>query len=107
MSSSAAESNEPSERKVLYSALGWIGVIFIFVLIVAIAYLPNRSVDVYEQLAEERLQLRDEVQAEQTRLVDSYEWINQNDGVVRLPVERAMRLTVQELRAEAQDGSAE
>lgn len=100
MNSAAPETKEPSDRKVLYSAIGWIGGIFIFALIVAVAYLPNQSVDVYQQNADERLQLRSEVDAEQTRLVGSYEWINEGEGVVRLPVERAMRLTVEELRQE-------
>ncbi len=91
---------EPSDRKVLFSALGWIGVIFIFVLILAVAYLPNRAVDAEEINAGERLQLREEVEAEQDRLVAGYEWINRDEGEVRLPVERAMRLTVEELRSE-------
>lgn len=102
MNSAPPETQEPSDRKVLYSAIGWIGGIFIFALIVAVAYLPNQSVDVYQQDADERLQLRSEVDSEQTRLVGAYEWVNEGDGVVRLPVERAMRLTVEELRQQRQ-----
>ena len=55
-----------------------------------------------------RYEIRNEVRAEQARLVNSYEWVNQAEGVVRIPVERAMRLSVEELRAEQQstgDGS--
>ena len=100
MSNQAPSETEPSDRKVLFSAFGWIGVIFIFALILAVAYLPNRAVDAEEINAGERLQLREEVEAEQDRLVASYEWVNQEEGTVRLPVERAMRLTVEELRAE-------
>jgi len=90
---------EPSDRKVLLSALGWLGVIFCFFLVVAVAYLPNRAVSQEAKNAAIRYQIRNEVHGEQARLLDSYEWVNQAEGVVRLPVERAMRITVEELRA--------
>ena len=93
---------EPSDSKVLFSALGWIGVIFVFILIVAIAYLPKQAMTEESRAAEDRIQIRDEVLSEQTRLVGAYEWINQPEGVVRIPVERAIELTVDELRKEQQ-----
>jgi hypothetical protein len=98
MSNPSQHEAEPSDRKVLFSALGWIGVIFCFFLVVAVAYLPNRAVSQYERDAEERYTLRNEIRGEQARLVDSYEWVDQAAGVVRIPVERAMRLTVEDLR---------
>lgn len=94
--------SEPSDRKVLLSALGWIGVIFCFFLVVAVAYLPNRAVSQEEKNAVIRYEIRNVVRGEQARLVSSYEWINQGEGVVRIPVERAMKLAVEELRAEQQ-----
>lgn len=97
--------SEPSDRKILLSALGWIGVIFCFFLVVAVAYLPNRAVDNEEKLAEERLQIRNQVRGEQARLVDAYEWVDQEQGIVRIPIDRAMKLAVEELRAEQQDAS--
>jgi len=90
---------EPSDRKVLFSAIGWIGVIFCFILVLAVAYLPNRAPSQYEADAEARYEIRNVVRGEQASLVDAYEWVNKNEGVVRIPVERAMRLTVEELRS--------
>jgi len=90
---------EPSDRTVLFSALGWIGVILVFLLVVAVAYLPNQAVPQEEKNAEIRLQIRNEVQVEQARLLNSYEWVNQAEGVVRIPVERAIEISVEELRA--------
>ena len=92
-------SPEPSDSKALFSALGWIGAFLIFVLIVAIAYLPNRASSAYEKNKEERMTILNTVKAEQANLVSSYGWTNQAEGVVRIPVERAMRLTVEELKA--------
>ena len=97
--------SEPSDNKVLLSALGWVGVLCVFIFIVAVAYLPNRSVSSVEKNAEERFEIRDTVRGEQSRLVGAYEWVNQEEGIVRIPVDRAMRLTVDELRAE-QDAAA-
>ena len=96
--SNAPLDKEPSDSTVLVSALGWIGVCLVFLVIVAVAYLPNRAKSQEEINAAIRYQIRNEVRGEQARLVSSYEWVNQPEGVVRIPVERAMRLTVEELR---------
>jgi hypothetical protein len=96
---------EPSDKKVLVSALGWIGAIFIFFLVVAVAYLPNRAVDSYQIDADARYEIRNTIRGEQSTLVNGYQWVNQEEGVVRIPIERAMRITVEELRA-ANAGSA-
>lgn len=99
MSNPTYSTSEPSDKKVFFSALGWIGVIFIFFLVVAVAYLPNRSVSLEEAAAAERLTIRNQVRGEQNQLVTSYEWVDREKGVVRIPVERAMKLTVAELKA--------
>lgn len=99
MSNSTHSTSEPSDKKVFLSALGWIGVIFIFFLVVAVAYLPNRSVSLEEVAAAERMTIRNQVRGEQKQLVTSYEWVDREKGVIRIPVERAMELTVAELKA--------
>jgi len=96
----ASLSPEPSDRKVLISALGWLGVLGVFALIVAITYLPKRGTPVSQIDVDARFKIRDTVRAEQKRLVGAYEWVNQAEGVVRIPVERAMDLVLRDLRAE-------
>ncbi len=96
---------EPSDKTVLFSAIGFIGVFLVFAFIVAVAYVPNRSVSQEALNVEARMKIRNEVRNEQTRLVNAYEWVNQNEGVVRIPVERAMELAVQELRAKQQNSA--
>ncbi|MFO7724111.1 MAG: hypothetical protein R6V45_01065, partial [Oceanipulchritudo sp.] len=66
---------------------------------------PQDKKPVVEEDAEDRYEIRNEVRGEQASLVDAYEWVNQDEGVVRIPVERAMRLTVEELRAEGSSRS--
>jgi hypothetical protein len=97
MSSSYLE-NEPSDNTVLISALGWIGVFLIFLLIVVVAYLPNQAASQEEQNVEARTAIRNKVRADQALLLDGYQWVNQAEGVVRIPVDRAMEIAVEELR---------
>jgi flagellar basal body-associated protein FliL len=98
---------EPSDNKALFSALGWLGVMFMFILIVAVAYLGKRPTSVDAKQAEQRHAIRAESEALQTRLVNSYDWINRDNGVVRIPVERAMELTLRDLRTVTPEGGAE
>jgi hypothetical protein len=97
MSSSYLE-NEPYDNTVLISALGWIGVFLIFLLIVVVAYLPNQAASQEEQNVEARTAIRNKVRADQALLLDGYQWVNQAEGVVRIPVDRAMEIAVEELR---------
>lgn len=104
MSSQSSENlPDPSDRSALYSALGWLGAFALFVLIVFIAYIPNRAVDAREHEARLRHEIRADVDARQQRLATNYDWINRDAGVVRLPIDRAMELTVRELRAKASE----
>ncbi|MCC5834405.1 MAG: hypothetical protein JJU20_06705 [Opitutales bacterium] len=92
---------EPSDRKILFSALGWLGVFFLFALIVVIAYLPNRAASQYEVDKEARFEIKRNLDARQERLATTYDWVSQSNGVVRVPIERAMELTVRELRGQS------
>jgi len=91
---------EPSDNKALFSALGWLGALGIFVLIVFLAYLPNMAPDPEEVNAPIRQEIRAETEATQNRLATSYSWENQANEVVRIPLDAAMALTLEELRAE-------
>ncbi len=91
---------EPSDNTTLVSALGWIGVFLIFVLLVALTYLRDTGTDQEALNVVERYRIRNEVEATQAKLVGEYQWVNQPEGVIRVPVERAMEITVEELKAE-------
>lgn len=101
MSNPSTQSAEPSDRKVLYSAFAWVGVLFLFALIVVIAYLPNSKGETSTTQADEiRLKIKEETYARQQRLMTSYEWVNEAEGIVRIPVERAKGLVLAEIQAE-------
>lgn len=92
---------EPSDNRALLSALAWIGVILLFVLIVWIAYLPTRPQPLDQALIEQRKKTLADVRAKQFKLVNSYEIIDAQNKIVRIPVERAMELTIQRLNTKS------
>src|SRR5579859_1377638 len=87
------------------------GCFALFFFILYLAYLPQRKktaeADLAQVPADERWQYSPEGRAshladlhahENTELT-TYGWIDQKAGVVRLPIDRAMELTVQDLQA--------
>jgi hypothetical protein len=90
----------PSGRQVMLSALGFIGAFLLFVLILYVSYVPDRSPTVDHSYREARKAGIEEVRIRQLDLISTYGWIDREMGVVRVPVDRAMELVVNELGAE-------
>lgn len=91
---------EPSDNTTLVSALGWVGVFLVFVLVVALTYLRDPAASQEARNIVDRMKIRNDVRAEQAKLVNDYQWVNEPEGVIRVPVARAMEITVEELKAE-------
>src|SRR6266513_644834 len=79
----------------------WIGVVLLFVLFGAIAVAvigPAPRGDSYEKMrAETRAKKLKDARDEDTKALTGYTWVDKNKGTVRLPIERAMELTVADL----------
>ncbi|HEY9153702.1 MAG TPA: hypothetical protein VIM69_01140 [Opitutaceae bacterium] len=78
-----------------------IGGFALFALIVALAYLPQRPEPIAQGALTpaERYQRLADMRAKEAKQINSYGWVDQQKGVVQLPIERAMELTIQELNA--------
>lgn len=82
------------------AVVGILGAILLFVIIVGLQALFYRMEEselerkVYDQPYQELQQL----DADQLELLNSYGWVNEAEGVVRIPIERAMDV----IAAEAQ-----
>ena len=85
---------EVSKSNFLFTFLGSLGAILIFVLIIFIAYLPNRPAPVDAQIAAKRQATADEARAAGKSKLKGYEVLNAETGTVRIPIEDAMALTV-------------
>src|SRR5713226_8012816 len=79
----------------------WLGVVLLFVLfgVIVLAVIgPAPRGDTYEQ---KRAKAREEklkaARDEETKTLTTYGWIDKNKGVARIPITRAMELSVAEL----------
>lgn len=102
---------KPSPVSFWFSAVIIVGCFLIFAFVLYVAYIPSRPREIgpaANLTAQQRQELNLLSPAErQARLVElrnrearaaaSYEWVDREKGIVRLPLERAMELTVQEL----------
>jgi hypothetical protein len=79
----------------------WFGIVLLFVLfgVIALAIIgpsPRRS-DYEETRAKKRVENLKTLREEADKALTTYGWIDKNKGVARIPIERAMELTVADL----------
>jgi hypothetical protein len=79
----------------------WVGVVLLFALfgVMVVAVIgPGPRGDTYERMrAEDRVKKLKDVRDEEAKALTSYAWVDKNKGTVRLPIDRAMELTVADL----------
>ena len=79
----------------------WVGVVLLFALFGAIAVAvigPSPRGDTYEKMrAETRVKKLKDARDEEAKALTGYTWADKNKGTVRLPIDRAMELTVADL----------
>jgi hypothetical protein len=79
----------------------WVGVVLLFALfgVMVVAVIgPGPRGDTYEQIrAEDRVKKLKDARDEDAKALTSYAWVDKNKGTVRLPIDRAMELTVADL----------
>jgi hypothetical protein len=79
----------------------WLGIMFLFALfgVIVLAIIgPSPRGDNYEQSrAKKRYEILKTEREEDTKALTTYAWIDKTKGSVRIPIERAMQLTVTEL----------
>lgn len=83
----------------LLSVVGILACFALFLLLVYIAYLPRQSgpyVGDGIRTPAERLAKLEELRTNEQKHRQTYAWIDQSAGVVQLPIDRAMELTVQQ-----------
>ena len=79
----------------------WFGVLLLFILfgVIAVAIVgPAPRGDTYERMrADNRMEKLKKARDDDAKALADYAWVDKNKGTVRLPVERAMELTVADL----------
>lgn len=86
----------PLSPKLLWTTLGTLGSFAILLFVLLVAYLPNRPQSVDQATVAERRTKLAELQAREKDLTTTYGWVDPSKGIVRIPVERAKELILQE-----------
>jgi len=99
---SPASGSRPCCVRSLASILAVLGCFALFLLLVALAYLPKKQGTErgpYDQdgirTPAERLEKLAELHANEAAAAHSYAWLDQSAGQLQIPIERAMELTAQ------------
>lgn len=90
-----------SSKNVWATLAAAIGGFAIFLLILYIAYLPQKPATLSQgsKTPAERTATLSDLRAKDKSATTTYGWIDQSKGVVRLPTDRAVELTIRELNA--------
>jgi hypothetical protein len=79
----------------------WLGIVLLFalfgVIVLAVIGPAPRGSDYEETRAKKRAELLKTSREEAAKALTTYGWIDKNKGVARIPIERAMELTIAEL----------
>jgi hypothetical protein len=93
-----------SVRTIAYSRAPfstWLGIVFLFVLfglmVLAVIGPSPRSSDYEETRAKKRMEKLNALYEENKKDLTTYAWVDKNKGVARIPIDRAMELTVADL----------
>lgn len=71
--------------------------ILLFASYVITAYVVNQKGPVQEEVINQRIETLGDVRSSQEDLISKYEVINEKEGTYRIPVDRAMQLTLKDL----------
>lgn len=82
------------------SLIGIIGAIFVFAIILLIAYLPHRPGPVDQAVNDARQTKADEARAAGSAKLVGFKLIDVDAGIVRIPIQQAMDATVAAYRAD-------
>ena len=93
-----------SVRTIAYSRAPfstWLGVVFLFVLfgliVLAVIGPSPRTSDYEETRARKRMENLKKLHEETQKELTTYAWVDKNKGVTRIPIDRAMEITVADL----------
>jgi hypothetical protein len=95
MSNASAPVSNSSFAATLVAVVGGFA---IFLLIMLVAYLPNKAAPAGDgvRTPEQRKAALAELRGKEQTTATTYGWVDQNAGVVRIPISRAKELLIQE-----------
>jgi hypothetical protein len=92
------ESDPKSVSTLLVGAVGMVLLVVLILLVEVLYQRTSRAETFRKVISEQPLELR-QAQAEQLEQLNEYRWVNQQEGVAAIPIERAIDLVVEESQA--------
>ncbi len=91
----------PSKPSFGLTFVAAIGGFLIFVVILLVVYLPKQPAPLGDGIKtpEQRKAALAELHANEAKVSTSYAWVDQPKGVVQLPIDRAVELTLRDIEA--------
>lgn len=87
----------PSGKKIVgFYVVAILGAFLIMAALVAAIKNYSKPADLNAARSEERRKALAQIRNENSDALDNYAWQNQAKGIIRLPIERAMKLTIEE-----------
>ncbi len=99
--------SEPGGLSLSLSALSIFGLLLSFLLVVIILVAFNRPAPVGDRISQKRDNTLMEVRNWHEEILTTYGWIDQSAGIVRVPIDRAMELTLKDLSGEPPVGGGQ
>jgi len=91
------QSDPRSAPTVLVGGVGLV-LLAVIVLLLEVLYQRTSQAEVYRKVVSEEPQELRQLQAEQLEQLNGYRWVDQSQGVVAIPIDRAVDLLVEEAR---------
>src|SRR5204862_8249409 len=96
--------NTPSARSIAYTRAPfstWLGIVCLFglfgLIVLAVIGPSPRTSDYEETRAKKRIEKLKTLREESQKELTTYAWVDKNKGVARIPIDRAMEVTVADL----------
>src|ERR1043166_2892592 len=87
----------PTEKKVIgFYIVAILGAFLIMAVLVTVIKNYSKPADLNAARSEERRKALAQIRNENSEALNNYGWQNQTKGIVRMPIEQAMKLTIAE-----------
>lgn len=82
--------------------VGTVGIVLLLVIVVMleVLYYQTNDAEVFRKVVQQQPEELRQLQAEQREVLNGYAWVDEANAVVSIPIDEAMRLTVDDLQAD-------
>jgi len=102
-----ADRADPNAKTIIYVGIVGTVAVFLVVILLQIVFYQTQEMETYRKVVSQAPEELSQLQAQQRGALTGYGWVDEGQGVTRIPIERAMALTVAELGSAAAESGSE